>query len=89
MGHVVWGSQGVRWYTNVPPTGTGLGDLGLYSTAVHAFSNAMQGVATMGVVAALPYPSLAALSERVATLLLLNLHFTCGVVGDKDLSPIW
>ena len=68
-----------------PPPASGLVALGIYDATVHAFVATLQGVATAGVVAYLPSPSLAASAGRISSLLLLHLRFTCGVVVSLQL----
>ena len=66
-----------------------LAALGISNATVHTLVAALEGVVSLGVGAALPSPSPAAPSGKVPLLSLLHLCFTCGVVGDADLPPIW
>ena len=68
------GGQQVR----LPPA-TGIVDLGLSNSALHAFEAYLQGVATAGVSAELPSPAPSVLTGKVAKLSLLHLRFACGV----------
>ena len=72
-----------------PPLDTVLAALGLSDSALQAFAADLQGVVEAGVRATLPSPAPSALMGKVATLPLLHLSFTCGVVMDRDLPPIW
>ena len=69
-----------------PPLATGLADLGLSDSALHAFTAALQGVVVDGVSAAVPFPAPSA--PKFATLSLLHLRFACRVAVDGDLPPI-
>ena len=67
----------------------GITALGLSDAHLQAFTAALQGVVTAGVVSSLPSPSPAAPGGRVDRLSFLHLRFACGVAGDSDLPPIW
>ena len=49
----------------------------------------LQGVVADGVVLELPFPSPAAPVVKVTNIYLPHIRFTCGMVGDSDLPPIW
>ena len=66
----------------------GLDALGLSDATLQAFTAAMQGVVTAGVVSALPSPSPAAPGGKVARLSLLHLRFACRVAGDDGIPPL-
>ena len=72
-----------------PPLATGLADLCLSESALHAFAVTMQGVVAAEVSAAGPPPAPSGPTGKVATLSLLHLRFACGVSVDGDLHPIW
>ena len=91
-----------QWQPSIPPAPqppqvvtrgrgapTGLASLGLSYATLQAFSAALQGVVTAGVVSSLPSPAPATPEGKVTRLSLLHLRFACGVVGDRDLPPIW
>ena len=67
----------------------GLAALDLSDANLQAFTAALQGVVTAGVVSDLPSPLPAAPGGKVACLSLLHLPFACGMAGDSDLPPIW
>ena len=67
----------------------GLAALGLPDATLQAFTAALQGVVTAGVVSALLSPSPAAPGGKMARLSLLHLRFAYGVAGDSDLPPLW
>ena len=67
----------------------GLAALSLLDTTLQAFTAALQGMVTAGVVLALTSPSPAAPGGKVAHLSLFHLHFGCRVAGDSYLSSIW
>ena len=90
-----YGSQPGEWIPKVdwvpqaqPAPATGLADLGLSDSAIHALAAALQGVVVAGVTVALPSPVPSGPTGKVATLSLLHLHFSCGVAVDVDLPPI-
>ena len=56
--------------------------------SAHALADPLQGVVTAGVVGGQSSPSPSKPAGRFATLLLLNLQFSCGVEGDADLPLI-
>ena len=56
---------------------------------MHALAAALQGVVENGVAVALPSPTPAGPTAKVATLSLLHLWFVCGVAADGDPPPIW
>ena len=68
---------------------TGLADLDLSNSSLHAFTAALQGVAVAGVSATVPSPAPSAPTGKVATLSLLYIRFTCGVAVDGGLPCIW
>ena len=72
-----------------PPSATGLADLGLSDSALHAFAAALKGVVEAGVSATVPSPAPSAPTGKVATLSLLYIRFTCGVAVDGGLPCIW
>ena len=72
-----------------PAPATGLAELGLPDSALHAFATALQGVVAAGVSAALPSPAPSVPTGKVATLSLLHPPFAYGVAMDVDLPPIW
>ena len=72
-----------------PHPATGPADLGLSGSALHTFAAALQGVVAARVSAEVTSSAPSALTGKVATLSLLQLHFTCGVAVDGDLPPIW
>ena len=78
------GGQTVR-----PPLATGLADIGLTDSAIHAFAVALQDVVAAGVSAAVPYPDPSAPTGKIATLYLLQLSFAYGVAVDGFLPQIW
>ena len=73
----------------IPPPDTGLVDLGLSDSSLHAFSAALHGVVAAGVSAAVPSPSPSAPTGKFAKLSLLHFQFACRVAVDGDLPPIW
>ena len=66
-----------------------LAALGISDSALHAFTEALQGVVAAGVSVEVPSPSPSAPTGKVATLSLLHLHFECRVLVNGDLPPIW
>ena len=66
-----------------------MGALGLLDATIHSFLVVMQGMVEAGVVEALPSPSPSAPDGKVATPLLMHLHFSYGVAGDRYQPPIW
>ena len=69
-----------------PPPSTGLAYLGISDATIHAFTEALQGVATAGVGAVLPYYSPAAPTGKVATLYILHLGGSDGSGGGDSCS---
>ena len=78
-----WG-QPVR-----PPPPTVLTDLGLLDSVIHAFASDLQGVVSARVSVSVTYPAPSAPVGKFATIFLLQFRFTCGVVVDGYLPPIW
>ena len=72
-----------------PPPATGLADLGLSDSALHAFAADLQGVVAAGVSSALSSPAPSGPTGKVATLSLLHLRFACRVAVNVDGPPIW
>ena len=72
-----------------PPLVPGLASLGISNAAIYAFASALQEVVVVGGLEYLPSPSPAALSEKVVYLLLIQLCFSCDMLGHGDLLPIW
>ena len=56
----------------VPPSATGLADLGLLGSSIHAFTEALQGMLVARFSAAVPSPSPSPPTGKVATLSLLH-----------------
>ena len=73
----------------VPPPATGLADLGLSDSTLHAFIAVQQCVVADGVSAEVPSPSPSVLTVKVAKIYLLHLRFVCGMEVDGYLHPIW
>ena len=73
MGDVGWGAQGIVVCHIGLPQAMGMGALGLYYAAVHAFTAAMYGVVAARLRESLPSPSPTTPARRVAALSLLRL----------------
>ena len=73
----------------VPHPAMGLAALGISNSTLNDFTAALKCVVADGVSAAVPSPSLFALTGKVATLSFLHLCFACVVAVDGDLSHIW
>ena len=84
-----WGLQCGGRNPTEPPPEMGLAAPGLPNASIHTSTADLQEVTEMGAGAALPSPSPAAPTTKVATLSLLHLFFVCGVTGDGGLPPIW
>ena len=67
----------------------GLGDLGIFDAAIHAFTAVLQGVVAAVVGVSLPYPSPISPEGRVVAILILHFCLAYGMVGYGDLPPIW
>ena len=66
-----------------------MANLCLPDATLQAFTAALQGVVTTGVLLALLSPAPSAPVGKVDLLSLIHLQFTCGVAGDRNLPPIW
>ena len=71
------------------PPSTGIASLGLSDSALHAFTEALQGVVADGVSAAVPSPAPSGPTGKVATMSLPNLRLACRVEVDGYPIPIW
>ena len=72
-----------------PPLSTGLVALVMSDSALYTFEVVLQGMVASGVSAAVPSPFPSAPTRKVVTLSLLHFQFSCRLVLDGDLRPIW